>query len=67
MASIPSPSPETAGGFVLDAAGEIPGPGGRLEGFTLCGAFGSRPVIRVNRATVTDSTGAQYYTGEDDD
>jgi hypothetical protein len=40
---------------------------GRLEGFTLCGAFGSRPVIRVNRATVTDSTGAQYYTGEDDD
>jgi len=40
---------------------------GRLEGFTLCGVFGSRPVIRVSRATVTDSTGAQYYTGEDDD
>jgi len=39
---------------------------GRLEGFTLCGAFGSRPVIRVGLATVTDSTGAQYYTGEDD-
>jgi hypothetical protein len=37
---------------------------GRLEGFTLCGAFGSRPVIRVGTATVTDSTGAQYYTAE---
>lgn len=40
---------------------------GHLDGFTLCGAFGSRPVIRVDRAAVTDSTGAQYYTGEDDD
>ena len=39
---------------------------GRLEGFTLCGAFGSRPVIRVSRATVTDSTGAQYYTDQSD-
>jgi hypothetical protein len=40
---------------------------GHLAGFTLCGAFGSRPVIRVSRATVTDSTGAQYYTGEEGD
>jgi hypothetical protein len=40
---------------------------GHLAGFTLCGAFGSRPVIRVSRATVTDSMGAQYYTGENDD
>ena len=39
---------------------------GRLEGFTLCGALGSRPVIRVRRATVTDSTGAQYYTDQSD-
>jgi len=40
---------------------------GHLAGFTLCGAFGSRPVIRVSRATVTDSTGAQYYTDQDDE
>ncbi len=40
---------------------------GRLAGFTLCGAFGSRPVIRVSRATVTDSTGAQYYSDVDGD
>ena len=43
---------------------------GHLAGFTLCGPFGSRPVIRVSRAAVTDSMGAQYYTdytGEDRD
>lgn len=35
---------------------------GHLAGFTLCGSFGSRPVIRVSELTVTDSTGAQYYS-----
>ncbi len=34
---------------------------GRLAGFTTCGAWGSRPVIRSDRFVVTDSTGAQYY------
>lgn len=34
---------------------------GHLAGFTMCGAWGSRPVIRVSGATVTDSTGLQYY------
>ena len=37
---------------------------GHLAGFTLCGAWGSRPVIRVDSASVSDSTGLQYY---DDD
>ncbi len=40
---------------------------GRLAGFTLCGAFGSRPVIQVRAASVTDSTGAQYYPDGDAD
>lgn len=34
---------------------------GHLAGFTLCGAWGSRPVIRVDSASVSDSTGLQYY------
>lgn len=34
---------------------------GRLGGFTLCGAWGSRPVIRLREGRVTDSTAAQYY------
>lgn len=34
---------------------------GRLGGFTLCGAWGSRPVIRLRESRVTDSTAAQYY------
>ena len=37
---------------------------GHLAGFTLCGAWGSRPVIRVESAVVTDSTGLQYYDEE---
>lgn len=40
---------------------------GHLAGFTLCGRFGSRPVIRVSEVTVTDSTGAQYYSDVDGD
>jgi hypothetical protein len=34
---------------------------GHLGGFTTCGAWGSRPVIRVGEAMVKDSTGQQYY------
>ncbi len=34
---------------------------GRLGGFTLCGAWGSRPVIRLREGRITDSTAAQYY------
>lgn len=34
---------------------------GHLAGFTTCGAWGSRPVIRADRHFVTDSTGAQYF------
>lgn len=34
---------------------------GRLGGFTLCGAWGSRPVIRLRESRITDSTAAQYY------
>jgi hypothetical protein len=37
---------------------------GRLGGFTLCGAWGSRPVIRLREGRVTDSTAAQYYEDE---
>lgn len=35
--------------------------GGRLAGFTVCGAFGSRPTIRVDSARVTDRFGADWY------
>ncbi|MFO7587594.1 MAG: hypothetical protein R6X22_05920 [Gemmatimonadota bacterium] len=38
---------------------------GRLGGFTLCGAWGSRPVIVVHEGHVTDSTAEQYYEGRD--
>lgn len=34
---------------------------GRLVGFALCGGYGSRPAIRVDRARVTDSIGADWY------
>ncbi|MFQ5889141.1 MAG: hypothetical protein ACE5JR_03705 [Gemmatimonadota bacterium] len=34
---------------------------GRLAGFTLCGSFGSRPLIRVDTAWVTDRSVADYY------
>jgi hypothetical protein len=34
---------------------------GPLGGFTLCGAFGSRPVIAVDTAWVTDRTSDDYY------
>lgn len=34
---------------------------GTLSGFTLCGSFGSRPVIRVSEARVLDRTADDYY------
>lgn len=34
---------------------------GSLGGFTLCGAFGSRPVITVDTARVTDLSSRDYY------
>jgi hypothetical protein len=34
---------------------------GHLAGFTTCGAWGSRPLIRTDRHLVTDSTGSEYY------
>ena len=34
---------------------------GTLSGFTLCGDFGSRPVIRVSRVRVLDRTADDYY------
>ena len=34
---------------------------GLLSGFTLCGSFGSRPVIEVDRARVTDGRVDDYY------
>ena len=34
---------------------------GTLAGFTLCGAFGSRPVIRVLELEVDDRTADDYY------
>lgn len=37
---------------------------GTLVGFTLCGGFGSRPAIRVERSRVTDSTGSTWYPGD---
>ena len=39
---------------------------GVLAGFTLCGAFGSRPVISVDTAWVTDRSGADYYSEDRD-
>lgn len=38
---------------------------GRLAGFALCGAWGSRPAIAVRQSRVTDSTAAQYYETEE--
>lgn len=35
---------------------------GTLSGFTLCGSFGSRPVIRVSEAAILDRTADDYYT-----
>ena len=35
---------------------------GALAGFSLCGAFGSRPVIAVDTAWVTDRRTEEYYT-----
>jgi hypothetical protein len=35
---------------------------GTIAGFTLCGSFGSRPVIVVDTAIATDSTADEYYT-----
>lgn len=34
---------------------------GRLVGFSLCGGYGSRPAIRVDRARVTDSVASDWY------
>lgn len=34
---------------------------GRLAGYTLCGAYGSRPSIRVEEARTTTRTGEDYY------
>lgn len=34
---------------------------GRLAGYTLCGAFGSRPAIAVERAEVTAESADDYY------
>ncbi len=34
---------------------------GRLTGFTLCGSFGSRPVIQVRSAVALDASGSDYY------
>ncbi|MDT8435435.1 MAG: hypothetical protein RRA92_01645 [Gemmatimonadota bacterium] len=34
---------------------------GELAGFTTCGAFGSRPVIRVEEARPFEATAADYY------
>jgi hypothetical protein len=35
---------------------------GTLAGFSLCGVFGSRPVIKVDTAWVTDRRTEQYYS-----
>lgn len=34
---------------------------GRLAGYTLCGAYGSRPTIAVERAEVTEDDADDYY------
>lgn len=34
---------------------------GKLVGFSLCGGYGSRPAIRVDRARVTDSVASDWY------
>lgn len=34
---------------------------GTLSGFTLCGSFGSRPVIRVSETRILDRTAHDYY------
>ncbi len=34
---------------------------GRLAGYTLCGSFGSRPAIAVERAAVTEDEADDYY------
>ncbi len=34
---------------------------GALSGFTLCGSFGSRPAIRIERAEIRDGTSEDYY------
>lgn len=34
---------------------------GTLRGYTLCGSFGSRPVIEVRAAQVTGTTTSEYY------
>jgi hypothetical protein len=39
---------------------------GALSGFSLCGAFGSRPVITVDTAWVTDRRIRDYYSGSQD-
>lgn len=39
---------------------------GTLGGFTLCGTFGSRPVILVDTAWVTDQVSADYYSQKRD-
>lgn len=36
---------------------------GTLGGFTLCGVFGSRPVIEVDTAWVTERSAGDYYGG----
>lgn len=40
---------------------------GTLYGFASCGAFGSRPAIRVTEARVTDRTGADHYRDDTDE
>lgn len=52
---------DTAGLAVLSGTDRRVRLDGHLAGFTLCGAWGSRPVIRVDSASVSDSTGLQYY------
>lgn len=37
---------------------------GTLYGFDSCGAFGSRPAIRVTEARVTGRTGADHFAGD---
>lgn len=39
---------------------------GALTGFSLCGAFGSRPVISVDTAWVTDRRIGEYYSLDQD-
>jgi hypothetical protein len=34
---------------------------GRLAGYALCGAYGSRPAIAVGRAEVTEDVADDYY------